>query len=70
MLVLSRKAGEEIVLPTRNVHIVVLGVRGNRVRLGIEAPLTEPVYREEVLRGNQDAELPAPPCHQTLLEVS
>ena len=48
MLVLSRKIGEEIVLPESGVTIVVLGVSRKRVRLGIEAPPTATVHRAEV----------------------
>ena len=48
MLVLSRKIGEEIVLPATDVSIAVLAVSGNRVRLGIRAPSTTVVHRAEV----------------------
>jgi carbon storage regulator CsrA len=58
MLVLSRKIGEEIVLPNRQVSIVVLGVQGTRVRLGIVAPPEEPVYRAELWKRKIEAEDP------------
>lgn len=58
MLVLSRKIGEEIVLPNRGVNIVVLGVQGSRVRLGIEAPLDEPVYRAELWKRKVEVDDP------------
>ena len=48
MLVLSRKVGERIVLPETGVSISVLAIRGKRVRIGIEAPPTASVHREEV----------------------
>lgn len=48
MLVLSRKIGEEIVLPANDVSIAVLAVNGNRVRLGITAPPSTVVHRAEV----------------------
>jgi len=48
MLVLSRKVGERIVLPETGVSISVLAIRGKRVRIGIEAPRTASVHREEV----------------------
>ncbi len=57
MLVLSRKPGEQIVLPNRNVNIVVLEVQGTRVRLGIEAPPGEPVYRAELWNRKLESEL-------------
>ena len=50
MLVLSRKVGEEIILPDCGVTIGVLGVVGKRVRLGIAAPQDVPVHRKEALR--------------------
>lgn len=48
MLVLSRKVGEEIVLPNCGVTIGVVAVNGNKVRLGIAAPPETSVHRKEV----------------------
>lgn len=48
MLVLSRKLNETIVIDG-NIRITVVGLRGNHVRLGIEAPARVPVLREELL---------------------
>jgi carbon storage regulator len=48
MLVLSRKVGEEICVPTWGIAIKVLGVKGGGVRLGITAPAEIPVYRAEL----------------------
>ena len=48
MLVLSRKIGQEIVLPRENVRITVIGTKGNTVRLGFAAPPDTPVHRQEV----------------------
>ncbi len=50
MLVLSRKPGEQIVLPDCAVEVTVLAVKGNTVRLGISAPSGIAVYREELFR--------------------
>ncbi|ADG07611.1 carbon storage regulator CsrA [Kyrpidia tusciae] len=47
MLVLSRRAGEAIVIG-EDVRVVVLEVRGEVVRLGIDAPRSVAVHREEV----------------------
>ncbi len=47
MLILSRRIGEKIVIGD-NVTITVLGVKGNQVRVGIEAPRDVPVHREEI----------------------
>ncbi len=48
MLVLSRKCGEKIVLPDQNIILTVLEFRGDRIRLGIEAPAAVSVHREEI----------------------
>ena len=49
MLVLSRKAGEAIVL-AGNIKIQVLGIEHDRVKLGVEAPPDVLVLRSELLR--------------------
>jgi carbon storage regulator len=47
MLVLSRKKNESIVIGD-NVVVTVVEIRGDKVRLGIEAPKEIPVHRREV----------------------
>ena len=47
MLVLTRKLNESIVIDG-NITVTVVEVRGNRVKLGIVAPVEVPVMREEV----------------------
>jgi carbon storage regulator len=47
MLVLTRRHGEEIVI-AGNIHVTVLSVQGDRVRLGITAPRSITVDRQEV----------------------
>jgi len=49
MLVLSRKTGQCTVI-AGSIRVVVLGVQGDRVKLGFEGPAHVPVHREEVLR--------------------
>jgi carbon storage regulator len=49
VLVLSRRQGESIVIGN-HVTITVLEVRGDQIRLGIEAPRSVSVHREEVYR--------------------
>ncbi len=48
MLVLSRKMNEAIMIG-ENVKIIVVEIRSDRVRLGIEAPKEVPVHRLEVI---------------------
>ncbi len=50
MLVLTRKLGERIVVPSCEVVITVLAIKGRSVRLGITAPPAVDVVREEVRR--------------------
>jgi len=47
MLVLSRKRNESIII-NNDITIVVVEIRGDKVRIGIEAPSSVPVHRKEV----------------------
>jgi carbon storage regulator len=47
MLVLTRRIDEKIIIDD-NVTIAMLGVRGNQVRIGIDAPREIQVHREEI----------------------
>jgi carbon storage regulator len=47
MLVLSRKKNESIVI-NNEITIVVVEIRGDKVRLGVEAPKEVPVHRREI----------------------
>ena len=47
MLILTRKTKESIIIGD-NIRITILGVKGNHVRVGIEAPEDIPVHRQEV----------------------
>ena len=58
MLVLSRKKNESIII-NDDITIVVVEIRGDKVRLGIEAPKEVPVHRREVfdaIRRNEAAD--------------
>jgi carbon storage regulator len=57
MLVLSRKIGEEVVIGG-DIRIRVLAIQGQRVRLGITAPVAVPVWREEKARAAEAESLP------------
>jgi carbon storage regulator len=59
MLVLSRKLDEKIVIAD-NIVITIVEIRGDKVRLGIEAPSTIPVHRQEVYEALKRNEHEAP----------
>jgi carbon storage regulator len=57
MLIVTRKAGAALVIGD-HIRIEILGISGNQVKLGIEAPREIPVLRSEVLdtiRANAEA---------------
>jgi carbon storage regulator CsrA len=55
MLVLSRKEGEQIVMPECGVTVTILGIEGKRVRLGISAPMSIAVRRGELVQERPSA---------------
>ncbi len=48
MLVLTRSIGERLIIGNGEITLTVLDVRGNQVRLGIDAPKNIAVHREEI----------------------
>lgn len=54
MLALTRKKGESLVL-NNNIEITVLEIRGDQVKIGINAPKEVPVYRKEVYAQIEEA---------------
>lgn len=49
MLVLSRRKGEAVIIG-HSVTVTVIDIRGDQVRVGIDAPRSVPVHREEIYR--------------------
>lgn len=54
MLALSRKANESIIVGN-NVEITILEIKGEQVKIGINAPKSIPVYRKELYLQIQEA---------------
>lgn len=54
MLALSRKKGEALVL-NNNIELTILEIKGDQVKIGIDAPKEVPVYRKEVYLQIQEA---------------
>ncbi len=64
MLVLSRKKGESVII-SDNIVVMVVDIRGDKVRLGIEAPRDVPVHRREVydaIKLSEGSQIELPDC--------
>jgi carbon storage regulator len=64
MLILTRRVGETVMIGNE-VTVTVLGVKGNQVRIGVNAPKDVAVHREEIYErikreGDQDSRSSAP----------
>ncbi len=47
MLALTRKVGESIII-NNDVEVTILDVKGDQIKVGINAPKTVPIYRKEI----------------------
>lgn len=58
MLVLTRKKGERVVIG-REIEVIVLEIRGDRVKLGFQGPAEVPIHRQELYQKIKD-------CHPSM----
>ena len=67
MLILTRRIGETLMVGDE-VSLTVLGVKGNQVRIGVNAPKEIPVHREEIYRRIQNEKNHGKSCEQLSYE--
>lgn len=60
MLILTRRVGESLMIGD-DINVTVLGIRGNQVRIGVNAPKNVSVHREEIYERIQQEKGGTPP---------
>jgi carbon storage regulator len=66
MLVVSRKAGETVVVGN-NITFKVIEVQGDQVRIAVEAPAQVPIFRGELAHGPREPAGPRDPAHHAFV---
>jgi carbon storage regulator len=69
MLILTRRVGETVMIGNE-VTVTVLGVKGNQVRIGVNAPKDVAVHREEIYERIKREEEGDPSTHSSDAEVT
>ena len=69
MLILTRKSGESLMIG-EDISVTVLGVKGNQVRIGINAPKDIAVHREEIFDKFENTERVAIRISQSKIKKS
>lgn len=69
MLILSRKIGEQLVVG-EDTHIHILAVKGKQIRIGVEAPRTVSVHRQEIFELIKQQPLESQQLTATLSTIS
>lgn len=49
MLILTRRTGESVII-NEHIHVTILSIKGNQIRIGITAPKEVSIYREEIFK--------------------
>ena len=69
MLILTRRVGETLIIGD-DIIVTVLGIKGNQVRIGINAPKTVSVHREEIYQRIQQEKNTTTPVEEPKSEKS